>query len=71
MHLLSCRDQSVYVGALEGSLDFRAGETIWTESSHKFGEDELAGYAQLSGFTTVATWVDQEWLFAETLWRVI
>lgn len=71
MHLLSCREQSVYVGALENSLKFRAGETIWTESSHKFDEDELTDCARRSGFTTVATWVDQDWPFAETLWRVV
>ena len=70
MHLLSGRDQSVYVGALDLHLQFRAGETIWTESSHKFSEDELISYARSSGFVTVSTWVDKEWPFAETLWQV-
>ena len=70
MHLLSCRDQIVHIGALEASVQFRAGETIWTESSHKFSERELERYARLSGFTTVSTWLDREWAFAETLWRV-
>jgi L-histidine N-alpha-methyltransferase len=71
MHLLSCRDQDVYVGALETHLTFRAGETIWTESSHKFRSSELEQYARLSGFTTVGTWVDREWPFAEVLWQVL
>jgi len=71
MHLLSCRDQAVYIGALESSFKFRAGETIWTESSHKFRASELGDYARVSGFATVATWVDPEWPFAETLWRVL
>ncbi len=70
MHLLSCRDQSVYVGALDTNLRFHAGETIWTESSHKFTESELHACALSSGYTPVATWVDQQWPFAETLWRV-
>ncbi len=69
MHLLSCRNQSVEVRALDMSFDFLAGETIWTESSHKFTENELMGYARSSGFEAVATWIDREWPFAEALWR--
>lgn len=69
MHLLSCRNQAVYISALDASFEFRAGETIWTESSHKFTESELDAYAFASGFEPVATWVDREWPFAETLWR--
>ncbi len=70
MHLLSCREQTVYVSALDRTFDFLAGETIWTESSHKFTEDELGAYARSSGFQPLATWTDSEWPFAETLWRV-
>ena len=70
MHLLSCRDQDVFIGALEASYHFDAGETIWTESSHKFTLEELSQFAQQSGFASVATWVDKEWAFAETLWQV-
>lgn len=71
MHLLSCRDQQVFVGALDTTLRFTAGETIWTESSHKFTKSELDEYARRSGFETVATWIDEKWPFAETLWRVL
>lgn len=70
MHLLSCRDQLVHIAALETGVRFRAGETIWTESSHKFTEQELDAYACLSGFHRIETWVDDEWPFAETLWQV-
>jgi dimethylhistidine N-methyltransferase len=70
MHLLSCRDQSVYLGALNTTVHFVEGETIWTESSHKFTCGELDDYARSAGFQVIATWVDHEWPFAETLWRV-
>ncbi len=70
MHLLSARDQSVYVGALNMTVEFLAGETIWTESSHKFSEKELHIYARESGFDPIDTWVDCEWSFAEALWQV-
>jgi L-histidine Nalpha-methyltransferase len=70
MHLRSCRNQSVYIGALDSMFHFRAGETIWTESSHKFTEQELMDYARSSGFEPLATWTDRKWPFVETLWRV-
>lgn len=69
MHLLSCRDQIVHAPALDLTFTFRAGETIWTESSHKFTESELNSYARSSGFEPVAAWTDREWPFVETLWR--
>jgi L-histidine Nalpha-methyltransferase len=69
MHLLSCRNQTVYIEALKRDFSFISGETIWTESSHKFTEKELGAYAGSSGFSPIRTWVDREWPFAETLWR--
>ena len=71
MHLRSQRAQSVCIEALETIFEFRKGETIWTESSHKFTEDELAFYASLSGFLPIHTWIDREWPFAEVLWRAV
>ncbi len=68
MHLLSLRHQVVRVPDV-GVFQFDAGETIWTESSHKFTEAELGAYATASGFTTVRTWTDSEWPLAETLWQ--
>jgi L-histidine Nalpha-methyltransferase len=70
MHLLSTRNQSVYIGALDARFEFQVGETIWTESSHKFTEDDLTQLSQASGFHEVKRWVDEEWPFAESLWRV-
>ena len=71
MHLVSCRDQTVYIGALDTNFSFQSGETIWTESSHKFTAGELDAYARSAGFIPIATWVDREWPFAETLWRAV
>lgn len=69
MHLLSTREQSVFFQALETSFEFRPGETIWTESSHKFNQDDLHQLAHTTGFDQINAWVDQEWPFAESLWR--
>jgi L-histidine Nalpha-methyltransferase len=70
MHLLSCRNQAAYVGALHTTFEFRAGETICTEFSHKFTQSELLSYARLSGFRPIEMWVDKTWPFAEALWQV-
>lgn len=69
MHLLSRRNQTVFIAALDRSFDFEAGETIWTESSHKFSETELLDLAGSAGFAPVKMWVDREWPFAEALWQ--
>jgi len=67
MHLRSRRDQEVFIGAAEIAVRFRRGETIWTESSHKFELSEVRSLAAASGFDCVRQWVDQEWPFAESL----
>jgi uncharacterized SAM-dependent methyltransferase len=46
---------------------FAAGETIWTESSHKYTRREISELAARSGFRVKAQWVDDEWPFAESL----
>jgi len=67
MHLRSRRHQEVFIRAAGIAVRFRAGETIWTESSHKFELSEVSSLAAHSGFNCVRQWVDQEWPFAESL----
>jgi L-histidine Nalpha-methyltransferase len=68
MHLRSRYRQSVSIPAADMVCQFREGETIWTETCHKFRVGELAGLAERTGFVPLARWVDQEWPFAESLW---
>jgi L-histidine Nalpha-methyltransferase len=68
MHLLSLSRQSVTIPDAALSFDFEEQETIWTESSHKYSQQELHGMARQAGFTPRAQWVDSEWGFAENLW---
>lgn len=70
MHLVSCCDQTVVIRALDSAFRFYAGETIWTESSHKFSASELPQLALENGFESLIMWIDGEWPFAEVLWRV-
>jgi L-histidine N-alpha-methyltransferase len=69
IHLLSSIAQVVFLEALQLAVTFREGETIWTESCHKFTVQELEAFGSEAGFEVAETWVDQEWPFAESLWR--
>jgi L-histidine Nalpha-methyltransferase len=67
MHLRSRVAQRVAVSALEREIPFRAGETIWTESSHKFQPEQLRRMGEGAGWRFERQWTDAEWPFAETL----
>ena len=69
MHLRSRVKQEVRIDALDMTAAFEAGETIWTESSHKFRAEEISKLGRRAGLTCVRQWVDGEWGFAETLFR--
>jgi L-histidine Nalpha-methyltransferase len=68
MRLRSRKKQSVSIPGADCEIDLHAGETIWTESSHKFRIERLAEMASEAGFRVEAQWVDAEWPFAEGLW---
>jgi L-histidine Nalpha-methyltransferase len=70
MHLRSQYQHAVQIPKAEVEVHFRSGETIWTESSHKFTLDGLAALAATCGFRHEVRWVDEEWPFAECLWAV-
>jgi len=67
MHLRSRRRQTVSIPAAEITVEFLEGETIWTESSHKYSAEEIFQTARDSGFRCEAQWIDEEWPFAESL----
>ena len=67
LHLSSSQRQSVTIEAAEMSVEFDAGELIWTENSHKYLLSEVRDLAAATGFTCGAQWVDREWPFAENL----
>jgi L-histidine Nalpha-methyltransferase len=67
MHLRSKRAQTVTISGAGFSVRFRADETIWTESSHKYSREEVFQMADDTGFSCEAQWIDKEWPFAESL----
>jgi L-histidine Nalpha-methyltransferase len=70
MHLRSHVRQDVWIGAINLSIPFAAGETIWTESSHKFRVEEITRMGERAGWRPVRQWVDCEWGFVEALFRI-
>jgi L-histidine N-alpha-methyltransferase len=67
MHIRSLREQTVTIPAAALSVTFLEGETIWTESSHKYSLGEIQRIAESAGFRCDAQWIDEEWPFAENL----
>jgi dimethylhistidine N-methyltransferase len=70
MHLRSRIAQKVTIPAAGFACNFEAGETIWTESSHKFRAECIPTLAGPAGFTFERQWVASGWPFSESLWNV-
>ncbi|HEY6369410.1 MAG TPA: L-histidine N(alpha)-methyltransferase [Candidatus Sulfotelmatobacter sp.] len=67
MHLESRRRQVVSIPVAEVVVEFLEGETIWTESSHKYSAIEVIQTARDAGFRCDLQWIDEQWPFAESL----
>ena len=62
MHLVSLDRQVVHVAGER--ITFDAGETIWTESSYKYGRESLDALVTSAGFRITRLWTDA----AERFW---
>jgi len=67
MHLVSMERQRVEVPAAGLRVMLGEGETIWTESSHKYEPQEVIEMARRTGFRCAGQWIDREWPFAQNL----
>ncbi len=67
MHLRSLERQAVTIPAAGLRIMFNEGETIWTESSHKYRPEGVIAMAKRTGFRVDGQWIDQEWPFAQNL----
>src|SRR5260370_37875975 len=67
MHLRSKQAQVVNIPDAEITVPFAEGETIWTESSHKYCLEELFQIADEAKFQCSAQWVDHGCTFAVDL----
>jgi dimethylhistidine N-methyltransferase len=62
MHLASRKRQKVHVCGR--AIEFRAGETIHTESSYKYTVESFGALARGSGWTQLAAWSDPQGYFS-------
>lgn len=68
MHLESLRPQAIEIAGR--TFEFAAGETIHTESSHKYTADGFRGLAESAGFQPMCLWTDPKAWFSVHLLRV-
>ena len=64
MYLESLREQEVAIDLLRMRIQFRSGERIHTENSHKYTVRGARSILTQVGFTPLATWTDEKKWFA-------
>jgi len=67
MHLVSEIRQRAKVEASELTVEFEAGEHIWTESSYKYDVEQIREMGGSAGFAVRCQWIDKAAQFALTL----
>jgi L-histidine N-alpha-methyltransferase len=71
MHLRSKIWQRVTIRKAGFRFYLREGETIWTESSHKYEPEEVVQMGERSGYRCAGQWFDSEWPFAQNLFFAV
>lgn len=66
-YLVCVRSQEVHIAALGLGLRIQAGETIHTENSYKYSEEEIDEMAAAGGFQRTQCWYDGAHAFALSL----
>jgi dimethylhistidine N-methyltransferase len=67
MHLVSRCEQVVRFAGGEFMARFAEGETIQTETCHKYTRETISTLAAAAGFRIEQQWVDSTWPFADSL----
>jgi L-histidine N-alpha-methyltransferase len=71
MHLRSTVWQRVSIRRAGLRFYLREGETIWTESSHKYNPRAVLQMGERSGYRCAGQWLDAEWPFAQNLFFAV
>ena len=67
MRLVSRVAQTVHIPRADCTVEFAAGEWIWTESSYKYRADEVVAMVEEAGFHCHEQWIEPDARFALTL----
>lgn len=68
--LISKKQQSVYISALDTHFEFDKFEPVHLEYSFKYLKQEVEKLAEDTGFTVVHHYIDGEERFVDSLWRI-
>jgi L-histidine Nalpha-methyltransferase len=71
MHLVSEKNQTVWLPAIDLRVNFEAGESIHTENSYKYRVGDAEALLTKAGFRPEETWTDGHGWFAVCLARAI
>jgi L-histidine Nalpha-methyltransferase len=71
MHLRSTIWQRVTIRESGFRFQLREGETIWTESSHKYDARQVVQMGERSGYRCAGQWFDTEWPLAQNLFFAV
>jgi uncharacterized SAM-dependent methyltransferase len=71
MHLVSNKEQNVYINDLNQTYTFKKGESIHTENSHKFDTDTITELAREAGLMVRNSWTDNNKYFALSLFSLL
>ena len=69
MHLVSEKQQAVWLAGIDLRVAFEAGESIHTENSYKYRPGDAEAMLAKAGFAPEATWTDEHGWFAVCLAR--
>lgn len=69
-HLVSRKEQDVYVAGINTTIHFDAWEAIYMEKSQKYSLRDIEAMAEASGFRVMHNFFDSEHLFTDSLWTL-
>jgi len=71
MHLVSAKQQEVWLPGIDLRVKFDVGESIHTENSYKYKPGAAEALLAKAGFWPEATWTDERGWFAVVLARAL
>ncbi|MGN6623976.1 MAG: L-histidine N(alpha)-methyltransferase, partial [Candidatus Nitrosocosmicus sp.] len=60
MHIVSNKDQKVYLSTLDKEIEFKKSETIHTENSYKYSNSDIVELIKRAGFSIVQEFADDK-----------
>jgi len=71
MHLVSAKNQQVWLPGIDLRVKFEIGESIHTENSYKYRPGDAEALLKKAGFAPEETWTDERGWFAVVLARAV